>query len=180
MSTQSYLIDTNIIIGLEDNHQVQPLYSSFAKLAAKYNAEVFVHEAARDDIAKDKDDTRRKISLSKLDKFQTIEKVKNLTKDALSESFGKIRKHNDLVDATLLHALSLGVVDFLVTEDKGLHDRARRSSGDLASRTLFISDANQLLKTTYEPRQVPIRYVEEVSAHTISMRPLHETSHSKQ
>jgi ribosomal protein S18 acetylase RimI-like enzyme len=75
-----------------------------------------------------------------------------------------------LVDTTLLHALDLGVIDFLVTEDKGLHDRARKFSDDLASRTLFISDANQLLKTTYEPVQVPIRYVEEVSAHTIPIK----------
>jgi hypothetical protein len=63
MNIQSYLIDTNIIIGLEDNHPVKPLYSSFAKLAAKYNVEIFVHEAARDDISRDKDHIRRKISL---------------------------------------------------------------------------------------------------------------------
>lgn len=167
MSTQSYLIDTNIIIGLEDNHLVAPSYSSFAKLAAKHNAEIFVHEAARDDISRDRNDTRRQISLSKLDKFQTIAKVRNLTKEELSNKFGKIRKPNDLVDATLLHTLDLGVIDFLVTEDKGLHDRARKFSDDLASRTLFLSDANQLLKTTYEPRQISIRYVEETSAHTI-------------
>lgn len=34
MTTQLYLIDTNIIIGLEDNHTFQPAYANFSKLAA--------------------------------------------------------------------------------------------------------------------------------------------------
>jgi hypothetical protein len=169
MSKQSYLIDTNILIGLEDNHLVQPAYASFAKLAAKYNADVFVHEAARDDITRDKDTKRRDISLSKLSKFQTLPKVKHLTEQDLEGKFGHIRKPNDLVDATILHTVFLGAVDFLVTEDKGLHNRAGKISADLARRVLFISDATQLLSTTYEPRQVPIRYVEETLAHTISL-----------
>lgn len=169
MSTQSYLIDTNIIIGLEDNHSVKPAYADFSKLAAKHKVDVFVHEAARDDIRQDKDTARRGISLSKLGKFQALAKVKSLTKQALEDEFGKIRKHNDEVDATLLHTLRIGAADFLVTEDKGLHARAQKHSADLANRVLFVADAAQLLTTTYEPREVPIRYVAEVSAHTIDV-----------
>mmetsp|Transcript_29090 Transcript_29090/g.55964 ORF Transcript_29090/g.55964 Transcript_29090/m.55964 type:complete len:513 (+) Transcript_29090:838-2376(+) len=169
MSTQSYLIDTNIIIGLEDNHTVQPAYAKFSQLAAKHKVDVFVHEAARDDIRRDKNSRRREISLSKLDKFQILEKVKGLQKTDLEATFGKIRKHNDEVDATLLHALSIGAADFLVTEDQGLHDRAQRHSADLENRVLFIADATQLLATTFEPRAVPIRHVADVSAHTVSL-----------
>ena len=40
MSTQSYLIDTNIIIGLEDNHTVKPAYAKFSRLAAKHKVDV--------------------------------------------------------------------------------------------------------------------------------------------
>ena len=79
MSSQSYLIDTNIIIGLEDNHTVQPAYSSFSSLAAKHKVDILVHEAARDDINRDKNADRKKISLSKLNKFQILAKVKGLT-----------------------------------------------------------------------------------------------------
>lgn len=169
MSTQSYLIDTNIIIGLEDNHTVNPAYALFSSLAAKHKVDVFVHSAARDDIAQDKNTKRRAISNSKLAKFQTLEKVKGLTKQNLVDEFGRLRKHNDVVDATLLHAVSIGAVDFLVTQDQGLHDRARRHSADLSRRVLFIADAAQLLTSTFEPKQVPIRHVEEVSAHTINV-----------
>ena len=68
MSHQSYLIDTNILIGLEDNLAVQPVYSKLLNLAAKHGVSIFVHEAARDDIARDKNEERRKISLSKIGK----------------------------------------------------------------------------------------------------------------
>ncbi|WP_282129115.1 GNAT family N-acetyltransferase [Roseobacter litoralis] len=169
MSTQSYLIDTNIIIGLEDNHTVQPAYAKFSQLTARHKVDVFVHEAARDDYGRDKDADRRAISLSKLDKFQILAKVKGLKEATLEEAFGRLRKHNDIVDATLLHALNIGAADFLVTEDQGLHDRAQKHSADLGNRVLFIADASQLLATTYEPRDVPIRHVVDVSAHTISL-----------
>jgi GNAT superfamily N-acetyltransferase/predicted nucleic acid-binding protein len=169
MSPQSYLIDTNILIGLEDNHAVDPAYAEFSSLAAKHKVNVFVHEAARDDIARDKDVARRKISLSKIDKFQLLEKVKVLSEADLSSEFGIIKKPNDLVDATLLHAIRIGAADFLVTQDKGLHVRALQHSTDLARRVLFIADATQLLAQTYEPKQVPIRHVAEVKAHTIDL-----------
>lgn len=170
MNGQSYLIDTNILIGLEDNHAVDPAYAGFASLAAKHKVNVFVHEAARDDIARDQDDSRRKISLSKVDKFQLLEKSKGLGVADLEAEFGVIKKPNDIVDATLLHAVRMGVVDFLVTQDKGLHARALLHSPDLARRVLFIADAAQLLAQTYEPKQVPIRHVAEVKAHTIDVK----------
>ncbi|WP_299933323.1 GNAT family N-acetyltransferase [uncultured Pelagimonas sp.] len=169
MSTPSYLIDTNIIIGLEDNHAVKPAYSKFSQLAAKHKVDVFVHEAARDDYSQDKDLARRKISLSKLDKYQLLEKVKGLKETDLEAAFGRIRKHNDVVDATLLHAVSIGATDFLITEDQGLHNRAQKHSADLGNRVLYIEDAMQLLATTFEPRAVPIRHVVDVSAHTIPL-----------
>lgn len=167
MSQQSYLIDTNILIGLEDNHQVQPAYAEMSRLAAKHNVDVFVHEAARDDIKRDKDPVRRGISLSKIAKFQILAKRRGLSNDDLEAEFGHLKKPNDTVDATLLHALRVGVVDFLVSQDQGLHERAQKHSADIARRVLFVADATQLLVQTYEPKQVPIRHVAEVQAHTI-------------
>lgn len=64
MSTQTYLIDTNVIIGLEDNHAVQPAFSALLSLAAKHKVGIFVHEAARDDIGRDKNLERKKIRQS--------------------------------------------------------------------------------------------------------------------
>ena len=167
MSAQSYLIDTNVVIDLEGNHTVKPVFANFQKLASKHKVDVFVHEAAKDDIARDKDASRRAISLSKIEKFQTLDKVKELTSKELQESFGFLQKDNDIVDAILLHALSLGVVDFLVTEDQGLHRRAKNHAPELARRVLFVADAAALLKETYEAKDTAVKYVEEVLAHSI-------------
>ena len=48
MSSQAYLIDTNVIIGLEDDHTVQPAFAGLTSIAAKHKVDVLVHEAARD------------------------------------------------------------------------------------------------------------------------------------
>lgn len=167
MSHPRYLIDTNVFIGLEDDREIDPNFSKFLQLASKHNVNVVVHEAAKDDIARDKDPNRRRISFSKFEKFACISKVRSLTETELAERFGELRKPNDVVDATLLHALSLDVADFLVTEDRKLHERARKNAPELSDRLLFVADATTLLKSTFEPIDVPIRYIEEVEAHSI-------------
>lgn len=167
MSTQTYLIDTNVIIGLEDHHAVQPAFAALLSVAAKHKVDVMVHEAARDDILRDKDKIRKEVSLSKLKKFQLLRKVRGLQNSDLEGKFGTLTRPNDIVDATLLDAIDRGAADFLVTEDRGLHERARRVSPELGRRVLFVADAVQLLRTTFEPIETPVRYVEEISAHEI-------------
>ncbi|HEY5305206.1 MAG TPA: GNAT family N-acetyltransferase [Pseudolabrys sp.] len=169
MSTQTYLIDTNVIIGLEDNRAVQPAFAALLSVAAAHKVAIMVHEAARDDIQRDQDTKRRAISHSKLDKFQLLRKVRGLTKQELEENFGRLTRPNDIVDATLLDALSRNAADFLVTEDRGLHERARRVSPELGRRVLFVADAVQLLRTTYEAIAAPVRYVEEIRANEIHL-----------
>ncbi|WP_198039739.1 GNAT family N-acetyltransferase [Salipiger abyssi] len=168
MSQQSYLIDTNILIGLEDYHTVEAAYARFHALASAHKVDIYVHEAAKDDIARDKDVERRKISLSKIAKYRALKKQRGLTDSDLDTAYGPFKKPNDVVDATLLHALENGASDFLVTQDKGLHERAQKRSPDLARRVLFIGDATELLIQTYEPKEVPIRHVAEVEAHEIN------------
>jgi len=167
MSAPKYLIDTNVFIGLEDWQEVSPEFAALTQLAAKYGVGVFVHEAARDDLARDPDLARRRVSLSKVAKFPLIAKVWGLTKTQLEAEFGNCPRPNDVVDATLLHALNLGVADFVVTQDRGLHDRARRYAPHLARRVLYVADALQLLRSTYEPLEVSLPFVEETDAHTI-------------
>lgn len=170
MSHQAYLIDTNILIGLEDNHTVEAAYARFLALAATHKVDVYVHEAAKDDIARDSDAKRRQISLSKIGKYQPLKKQRGLKLPDLEADFGPLKKPNDVVDATLLHTLERGASDFLVTQDKGLHQRAQKRSPDLARRVLFVSDATELLVQTYEPKQVPIRHVGKAEAHEIDSK----------
>ncbi len=167
MSVPKYLIDTNVFIGLEDHAEVAPNFAALLQLTSRNGVGVFVHAAAVDDIQRDRDQARRRVSLSKIRKFPVIDKVIGLDHATLEARFGIIRKPNDLVDATLLDALEIGVADFLVTEDQGLHERARRASAALGDRVLYVADAVCLLRTTYEPIEVALPQIREVDAHRI-------------
>jgi len=85
-----------------------------------------VHEAAIDDIKWDRDVARRNISLSKVKKFEQLSKFRQPLKEDLVARFGPMPKPNDAVDVSLLDALAIGAVDFLVSQDQGVHGRARR------------------------------------------------------
>lgn len=167
MNAPTFLIDTNIFIELEDPKEVPFEYAEFARLASRHGLSVLVHQASAEDIARDKDAKRRGISQSKFSKFESIGGLRGRTEDELAELFGPLKKPNDVVDATLLDALGLGVVDFLVTQDVGLHDRAEKYAPALASRVLFVADAEAWIRTTYEPHSVSLPFVEEVEANTI-------------
>lgn len=52
MSVPKYLIDTNVFIGLEDLQVVSPEFAALIQLAAKHRVGVFIHEVARDDLAR--------------------------------------------------------------------------------------------------------------------------------
>ena len=66
-----------------------------------------------------------------------------------------------------MYALQLGAVDFLVTEDQGIHTRARRVSAELADRVLTVNDAVSWLALQHEPREVRLPLVGELPAHAI-------------
>lgn len=168
MSAPRFLIDTNVFIGLEDHAEVAPHFASLQQLAGRHGVEIFVHEAAIDDIRRDKDETRRRVSLSKINKFPAVKKMAGIDQAALEAKYGRIRRPNDLVDATLLHALEIGVADFLITEDQALHDRAERISSTFGARVLYVADAVSFLRTTYEAIAVVFPAVIEMEANTIS------------
>lgn len=168
MSAPRFLIDTNVFIGLEDHAEVAPPFASLQQLAGRHGVEIFIHEAAVDDIKRDKDEARRRVSLSKIKKFPLVKKMAGIDQPTLEAKFGRISRPNDLVDATLLHALEIGVADFLVTEDQGLHGRAERISPTFGARVLYVADAVSFLRTTYEAVAVVFPAVVEMEANTIS------------
>ncbi|MGY3137755.1 ribosomal protein S18 acetylase RimI-like enzyme [Bradyrhizobium sp. USDA 4501] len=168
MSGHKVLIDTNVIIELEDHKEVSPIFARFLQLCTQHGVRVFVHERAVADIDRDKNAERRAVTRSKIRKFEALNGIKSPPLDELAARFGTINKPNDEVDVALLHALDLGAVDFLVSQDQGIHTRARRKDVGLADRVLVVADALQWLETTFEALPVKLPLIEEVPAHAIS------------
>jgi ribosomal protein S18 acetylase RimI-like enzyme len=167
VTDRKLLIDTNVFIGLEDQHEVLPEFAELLQLCNQHSVHVFVHEAALADIGRDPNIARRDVSLSKVRKFEQLKKVRQPSRSVLEQRFGAMPKPNDVVDVAVLHALDIAAVDFLVTEDQGIHGRARRAMPPLADRVLTVVDALAWLRASFEPTRVILPFVEEVPAHAI-------------
>jgi len=154
----SILIDTNILVHLEDNKEVTENCSELIRLCQKHKIDVFIHEKALEDISRDPNKTRKSITLTKQKKYQTLPSSP-ATQDELEALFGKIKKANDLVDTSLLYSLYTGSVSILVTEDKGILKRAIRSGEDLSCYT--VTNAVEFIRTLKEPIAVAYPFIED-------------------
>lgn len=122
------LIDTNILIPLEDTSRL--LDPSLAKMCRQSEASghvLYIHPFQKEDIKRDRNEQRKNIVLSRLEQYQAIPSPPELSSDDLLQYGWKQASDNDRIDNLLLHALCRGAVHFLVTNDKGIHRKARQA-----------------------------------------------------
>ena len=148
MSNFKLLVDTNILIALEDPQPVQASLAELVRLSGEHGVGVFVDGANYDDVARDRDEARRQTTLSKLDKFQKLRGIPLPELAALITRFGAINSENDRSDARLLATLDAKAVDFLKFVD--------RVSGEKRSYFGFrhcVGRAGHLLRIVFERDQ---------------------------
>jgi GNAT superfamily N-acetyltransferase len=166
MNNFKLLIDTNVVIGLEDPQPVQASLAELVRLSGEHSVGLFVGGANYDDVARDKDGARRKVTLSKLEKFQNLRRVPVPEDATLIARFGTINSENDRSDVRLLVALDAKAVDFLVSQDTGLRRRAERAG--LGASVLTVEEALEWIKQTFTAKSVSLPYVVERKAYEIS------------
>jgi len=159
------LIDTNIVIGLEDAGIVEQKFADLVRMASENGLELFVHEASLRDVERDKDRNRRAVTKSRFAKFQTIKSRARIDTTALSARFGQIRKDNDFVDVLLLEALDRNAVDVLVTEDLGIQRRAKVAG--LSDRVFSTLEALGWITSLFRVDAVELPSVQELPAYQI-------------
>ncbi|MGE0077367.1 MAG: GNAT family N-acetyltransferase [Bacteroidales bacterium] len=141
------LVDTNILINLEDNKIIDKLFSKFYNLAITNNCKIWYHPSAiPQDIYRDKDEERRNIILSKLEKYEKLSSPAELTPDFLIDCPSK--KQNDVCDNQQLYQLHKGYVDLFVTQDRGILKKAQKLGID--STCIDIEQAVQFLSDNYK------------------------------
>lgn len=140
------LIDTNILIQLEDNRIIGKDFSKFYALAISNGCKILYHpNAIPKDIERDKDTERRNVILSKLQKYERLENCAEPTDDFLENI--KDNKINDKIDNRQLFQLFKGYVDCFVTQDNGIHSKA--SKFGLKSKVLSVKDALEKLEKQF-------------------------------
>ena len=134
-----FLLDTNVIINLEDDKELSIRFTRLLKLGTSNNHSFLIHPASKEDIRRDTNIQRKKITLTKLSKYAEIESPVKI----LSGLLPYIKKLNDEVDFKLISQLQFGLVDYLVTEDKNLKKNA--SKVNLGNKILNPIEAYSLL-----------------------------------
>lgn len=143
-----FLIDTNVLIPLEPaNDGTTALLAARAaelnRRAVQGGHQVFVHPAMHRDIRRDKVEWRRDLRGQQLQKYARLDEHPDLPESLKALVGSPAPGSNDWVDNQLLAALASNAVDYLVTEDNGLHRKARRVG--LSERVARVEDALVLL-----------------------------------
>lgn len=156
-----FLLDTNILIPLEDSQiPLRDSLANFVRLASENGHQLVYHPASEDDIQRDSNETRRNQTLARLHQYPRLE-------GRLPCPWNDADTHpNDASDNEILYALYCDAAHALVTEDRGIHDKARARG--LASRVYTIQTADDWLKRLHEQIPVVLPSVEDRSLYELT------------
>ncbi|MBC2704684.1 GNAT family N-acetyltransferase [Desulfobacula sp.] len=157
------LIDTNIIIPLEPGSLTDfeintELALQFHKLVQKSGNIIYIHPAVEYDLNRDKNADRMTLRKTLVKRYNVIDSPPPITiLDAVHIGTPELGS-NDYVDNCFLASVKGDAVDYLVTEDNGIHKKAKRA--DLQSRVLYLRDAISLLQDFFDETPPPPPSVE--------------------
>ncbi len=164
MSTR-VIIDTNIIISLEENELVAAPLAQLVVLLQTNGAQVLVHPESITDIMSDADESRRSIKLSKISKYGRLQTPPDLDRAAFESKAVHIGGANDVIDCTILSALLKDAVRYLITEDRRLQAKARRMG--LGDRVLTVDEALVLFGAAFANQPIELPNLELIYLHQI-------------
>jgi len=145
------IFDTNILIHIEDPKELSKNLQDLLKIFREYGHQIYIHPASLKDIENDKNESRKKIILSKLEGYPRIESPPKPTKDFLSV-VGLSSKSNEINDNEILFAIQKNAAYLLITEDYGLQKKAIRAN--IEDRVLSIDLAMDYFNNLYSRKEV--------------------------
>jgi hypothetical protein len=132
------LIDTNIFIYREDDCVISQSVSDLFGLLHEIPVDIFIHPASLKDIHRD--ERRKGVMLSKIGTYRQLQNPPSASDDAdFIRMVGFPHSPQDNVDNEILYAVFRGAIDFLLTEDAGIHRKA--FAAGIGDRVLHIDDA---------------------------------------
>jgi len=156
-----FLLDTNILIPLQDSYIVlSGNIKNFIRLANAGGHQLLYHPASLEDIQRDTDANRRDRTLPRLEQYELLEGTPRCPWNSSETS------PNDNCDNQILYALECNAVHALVTEDKGIHSKARARG--LGERVYNIQTAEDWLRRLHEPKEVQLPNIEDVPLYSLS------------
>lgn len=156
-----FLLDTNILIPLEDSHvPLPPGLANFVRLAQEYGHPLVVHPASEDDLNRDRNADRGTRTRERLAQYSRLDSIPDCPWNSSTTD------SHDAADNAILYALYCDAAHYLVTEDKGIHKKAL--SRGLGDRVYAIKAAEDFLRRLHEPTSVHLPNIEDVPLHSLT------------
>lgn len=156
-----FLLDTNVLIPLQDSYQVlETNLANFVRLANVGGHQLLYHPATVADFQRDADEERKARNLQRIAQYSA------LVSPAPCPWNAPATNANDACDNEILYALECDAVHALVTEDRGIHSKAR--ARHLNDRVYTIQTAEDWLRRLHEPRQVVLPNIHDVPLHSLT------------
>lgn len=156
-----FLLDTNILIPLQDSLQVlEGSLANFVRLASIGGHQLMCHPANIADFERDANAERRQRNLQRIRQYPALLEPAPCIWNTLETG------PNDACDNELLYALHCDAVHALVTEDRGIHAKARLRG--LARRVYTVQTAEDWLKRLHETRQIVLPNIQDVPLHSLT------------
>ena len=120
------LLDTNILILRENYHVIPDNVAKLMKLLTGLETcSIHVHPLSVEEIKKDKNLERQAINSKKISAYAILDDYPHYQSDNNFISIiGTPKEPNDIVDNQLLYSVYRNVVDYLITEDQALLNKA--------------------------------------------------------
>lgn len=156
-----FLLDTNVLIPLQDSYQVlEQNLANFVRLANVGGHQLVYHPATIADFERDSDLERRARNLQRIRQYPALESPAICPWNTAGTS------PNDACDNEILYALECDAVHALVTEDRGIHAKARAKG--LSDRVYTIQTSEDWLRRLHEPRQVVLPNIQDAPLHSLT------------
>lgn len=140
------LYDTNILIHIQDPKILSPNLQLLLSIIREHGHQEFIHPASLNDIENDSDIERRRITLSKLHGYPRLPSPPKPDDEFIS-LVGTPANSHDTNDNEILFSLKKNLVDFLITEDRGIRKKANLLNLD--DRVFSIDSALDHFTTLY-------------------------------
>ena len=118
------LLDTNIIIYRETDRILNPNTPNLFNWLDKLHYDKYIHPISEQEIAQYKDIDKRNVILSKISSYNKLKALAPLA-EQIFDLLKLDKDTNSQNDTKILNELYCGRVDVLITEDRGLYNKAR-------------------------------------------------------
>jgi hypothetical protein len=142
------LIDTNIVIYREGATKLSGELQSLMKIANSNGITFLVHPLSKKEANNLPDPERREVESSKVNTYPLLESPPEITDQTFIATITPARNENENVDNNLLYAVYKNAIDFLITEDRGIHTKAQKIG--MSDKVLTITGAIEYFKTLYD------------------------------